>query len=478
MIHALLLLSHLTGVQSLSFKTRATDVQLFPAEGQEHVNPDTQLRLTFPSPPSIGDSGLIRVYDVASNELVDSLNLAIPVSPSPDGNGSTKANYTDKTKYQTNVVGGMDFYFFPIIVRDNTATIYLHNSHLEYNKTYSVTIDPGALTLDDGRYGNSTSGFRGFQSNSSWTFKTKPHGPSLGTASVTVSADGAADFTTLQGALDWAPANPSTRTTILLNAGTYEELIFFQYKTNIVIRGASTNTTRIGYPNNSAFNPPNRQGPSRRPAFSFRGVADVQLSHFAITNHYRGQAEALLIDGMRVVLDHMRLNGSGDALTTYGTAYVANTTLFGDGDTILGYGSVFWANSTVVTTAGPMSWTRTSRGAHGNVFVNCTLRGLSGDSTFARLPENSGGVMDNWPYAEVVLVDVRTEGVKTVGWGPVQGPPFDSRHVRFWEYGTMDMEGRAVQYRGRLNTSRQLVDVPREYLDPAWVLGGWSPVVA
>jgi pectinesterase len=476
MLHALLLLSHLTVAQGLSSKTHATDIQLFPADGQEFVNPDTQLRLTFPSPPSIGDSGLIRVYDVAKNELIDSLNLSIPISPSPYGNGSTKANYTDKTKYQTNIVGGMDFYFFPIIVRDNTATIYLHNNHLDYNKTYSVTIDSEALTLNDG--GDSTSGFHSFQSNSSWSFSTKPHGPSPGATTVTVSADGAADFTTLQGALDWAPANPSTRTTILLNSGTYEELIFFQYKTNLVIRGASTNTTRIGYPNNSAFNPPNRQGPSRRPAFSFRGVADLQLSNFAITNHYRGQAEALLIDGMRIVLDHMRLNGSGDALTTYGTAYVAHTTLYGDGDTILGYGSVFWANSTVVTTAGPMSWTRTSQGVHGNVFVNCTLRGLSGDSTFARLPENSGGVLDNWPYAEVVLVDVRTEGVKAVGWGPMQGSPFDSSHVRFWEYGTMDLDGRAVDYGGRLNVSRQLGEVPREYLDPAWVLGGWSPVVA
>ncbi|KAF2439126.1 hypothetical protein P171DRAFT_490562 [Karstenula rhodostoma CBS 690.94] len=120
MLPVLLLFIYLT-VQGLSLETRATEIQLFPSNGQEDVNPDTQLRLTFPSPPSIGASGLIRVYDVASNDLVDSLNLSIPNPPS-----------------------GMDFYFFPIIVRDNTATIYLHNNHLEYNKTYSVTIDPGS----------------------------------------------------------------------------------------------------------------------------------------------------------------------------------------------------------------------------------------------------------------------------------------------------------------------------------------------
>ncbi|KAL1604757.1 hypothetical protein SLS60_004297 [Paraconiothyrium brasiliense] len=477
MLHALVLLSALTPVQGLRYNTGATDIQLFPQDGQKDVNPDTQIRLTFPSPPSIGDSGLVRVYDVASNLLVDSLNLSIPISPSPYGNGSTKANYTDKTKYQTNIIGGMDFYFFPIIVRDNTATIYLHNNRLEYNKTYSITIDPSVLRIHDGGYENTTSSFPGIPSNAPWTFSTKPTGPPPHTTSVTVSSSGTADFTTLQGALDWAPSNPSTPTTILIQPGTYEELIFFQYKSNLRIRGTSPNTTRIAYPNNSAFNPPNRQGPSRRPAFSFRGAADVQLSDFAITNYLRGQAESLLLDGTRIVLSNMVLNGSGDALTTYGSAYIRSTTLYGDGDTVLGYGSVFWANSTVVTTAGAVTWTRTSQNTRGNVFVDCTIISLEGNSTFARLPDNSGGVLDNWPYAEVVLVNTRTEGIAPVGWGPVQGEGFDSSHVRFWEYGTMDLEGRAVDYSERLNISKQLAEVPERYLDPEWVLGGWSPRV-
>ncbi|KAJ4355452.1 uncharacterized protein N0V89_003468 [Didymosphaeria variabile] len=410
-----------TAVQGLRYNTRATNIQLFPQDGQKDINPDTQIRLKFPSPPSIGDSGLIRVYDVESKSLVDSLNLSIPISPSPYGNGSTKANYTDKTKYQTNIIGGMDFYFFPIIVHDNTATIYLHNNRLEYNKTYSITIDPGVLTIDDEEYGNTTSSFPGFSSNSSWTFSTKPSGPPSNATSVTVSTDGTADFTTLQGALDWAPSNPTTPTTILIAPGTYEELIFFQYKTNLRIRGSSPNTTLIGYPNNSAFNPPNRQGPSRRPAFSFRGAADIQLSNFSITNYFRGQAESLLLDGTRVVLDHMALNGSGDALTTYGTAYIASTTLYGDGDTILGYGTVFWANSTIVTSAGAVIWPRTSQNTHGNVFVDCTIISLQGNSTFARLPDNSGGVLDNWPYAEVVLINTRTEGLRLWGGGRCKG---------------------------------------------------------
>ncbi|KAH8902214.1 pectin lyase-like protein [Coniochaeta sp. PMI_546] len=453
---------------------RDSGVQLLPSKGQANVNIDTNLVLTFPSPPSIGTNGTIRVYNSATGEQVDLLDLSIPVSPSPFGNGSTKANYSDTTTYQTNIIGGMDFYFFPIIVHGNTARVYLHNNQLDYGQTYYVTMDPGVLSLASGP-------FEGFSSSCTWTFSTKAKCPAAGTTQVVVASDGSADFNTVQGALDWAPINPSSWTTILVKDGDYEELVYFEYKTKVLIRGQSQNGTRLGYPNNSAFNPPNRQGPSRRPAFSFKGVADVQLSSFSITNYYRGQAEALLTDGMRVVVDNMRLNGSGDAMTTYGTAYVRDTTLYGDGDTILGYGSVFWENCTV-STGSAMSWTRTVQGIHGNVFVNSTILGRDGNNTFVRLLSNVGGVLPWWPYSEVVMINTRTQGIAPVGWGPVQGAPYPDQHLHLWEYNTMDLGGRPVDYSHRLNISRQLTlpanaSVISAYTDPAYILGGWTPVV-
>ncbi|KAF2651112.1 carbohydrate esterase family 8 protein [Lophiostoma macrostomum CBS 122681] len=469
----------LAGIVSLAEASilhhREADVQLFPANGAQDVNPDTHLVLTFSLAPTVGKAGNITVTDVSDQKVVDTLDLSIPFSPSPYGNGSTKANYTDETVYQTNIIGGMNFYFFPIIVRDNVATIYLHNNRLEYNKTYSVTIGSSVLSVNG-------EGFDSFSSDSSWTFSTKSQGPAAGSTEVVVAGDGSADFNTVQGAIDWAPINSNSKTTIHVKNGNYEELVFFQYKTNLIIRGEDRIKTKVGYPNNSAFNPPNRQGPSRRPAFSFRGVSDIQLSNFAIENYYRGQAEALLTDGLRVVVDNMWLNGSGDALTTYGTIYIKGTTLYGDGDTVLGYASAFWENSSIITTAGPLSWTRTNQGIHGNVLLNCTLIGLQGNSTFARLPDNTGGVLDNWPYAEMVLLNANTEGVAPEGWGPVQGWPWDSSHVHFWEYNTRTLEGESVDYAKRLNISRQLTSPPdeaiiKQYSDPSFVLGGWSPVV-
>ena len=368
----------------------------------------------------------------------------------------------------------MDFYFFPIIVHDNTATVYLHNNKLEYGKSYIVQMDPDVLKIADDQ-------FSGFTSDCSWTFSTKSQGPSAGSTRVVVAADGSADFNTVQGAIDWAPGNPTERITIIIKEGNYEELVYWQYKTNLTIRGESRNGTVVGYPNNSAFNPPNRQGPSRRPAFSFHGVTDVQLSDFTINNYYRGQAEALLIEGTRVILDHLTLNGSGDALTTYGTIYVTDTTLIGDGDSVLGYGSVYWLRSEI-NSIGAVTWTRTGFGVHGNVFINSTIIGRQGNSTFARLPDNTGGVAPNWPYAEMVLINTKTLGILPEGWGPVQGPPFDSSHVHFWEYNTMNLDGGTVDMSRRLNVSRELSlpqdkDIITSYTDPAYVLGGWTPIV-
>ncbi|KAI0432040.1 pectinesterase [Xylaria sp. FL1042] len=434
-----------------------SDVQLYPADGQQNINPDAQLRVTFSSPPSIGSSGKINVYDSKDKKLVDTLDLSIPFSPSPYGNGSTKANYTDTTKYQTNIIGGLDFYFYPIIVRNNTATIYLHNNQLTYGRTYFVEIEPSVLKPANGS-------FSGFTLDRPWTFSTKAYGPRDGTTTVMVAADGSGDFNTVQGAIDWVPANPVKRTTIYIKNGNYEEL-----------------KTIVGYPNNSAFNPPNRQGPSRRPAFSFRGVSDLQLSSFTINNYYPGQAEAVLADGVRLILDHMSLNGAGDALTTYGTIYVTDSKLTGTGDTVLGYGSVYWLRSRIES-YGAVTWTRTVQGIHGNIFVDSTIIGLEGDSTFARLPDNSGGVMDNWPYAEMVLINTKTDGIVAEGWGPVQGPPFDSSRVKFWEFNTTNLQGQPIDVSQRLNVSRQLT-LPRdrqvidEYKNPVNILGGWRPIV-
>jgi len=405
----------------------------FPKNGAANVNPDTHLTLTFSAPPTIGASGLIRIYDAADNSLVDTLNMSIPASPNPGGRSTAtteaerqaQGRATKMEDYQVNAIQGVDFHFFPIIVRGNTATIYPHNGKLTYGHRYVVKMDASVL--------QAPGGFSGVDNG--WTFATKATPPRTDSTRLTVAADGSGDFNTVQGALDFIPASPAKRVTVAIKNGRYEEMVFLSNKANITLRGENREKVVVTYPNNSAFNPP-RSGPSRRPAFSIQNSNDIQLSNFTITNSFIGQAEALLVRGQRNVIDHMTLNGSGDALTTYGTLYMVDSKLTGHGDTILGYAALFCLRCEIET-LGPFTWTRTPQGQHGNVFVDSTFTyldtplpwtitatdpGRKSPGVFARLPKNGpvGAPGANFPYAEMVLISARTKGVPPEGWCPVE----------------------------------------------------------
>jgi pectinesterase len=475
-------------------------VKLFPANNATNVNPDTQLVLDFASAPTLGTSGLIRIHDAGDDSLVDTLDLNIAPSPYPTGRAPrmteaerrAMAASSKMNDYQVNTVGGVEFHFFPVIVRGSKATIYPHNGRLKYGRKYRVRIDRGVLKTAERN-------FTGITDDSSWTFTTKAAPPQAYAERVVVAADGSGDFNTVQGAIDFAPAKAAKRLTIFIESGNYEELVFLNGKSNLTIRGEDREAVKVGYPNNSAFNPP-RGGPSRRPAFSIQEGSDIQLSNFTINNYFIGQAEALLVRGERIVIDHMTLSGSGDALTTYGTIYMADSKLSGHGDTILAYAALFCLRCELHS-HGPFTWTRTPQGSHGNVFVDSTFTAvdeplpwsvdpndksgeLMASKALARLPRNGpGSTQVNFPYAEMVLINSRMHGVPPEGWGPIEeAPAFDSSNVRFWEFNTMDLDARPIDVSHRHPVSRQLQQ-PRDaktiadYSTPAFVLNGWTPLV-
>jgi len=486
----------LLAVLSSAVHAQGEAPRLFPANAATNVNPDTHLVLEFSAPPTLGTSGLIRVFDANDAALIDTLDLSVPPSPHPNGRAprSTEAERqrlaaaTQMSDFQVNVIGGVEFHFFPIIVRGNRATLYLHNNRLQYGRKYRVQIDPGVLKTAAGDAVRVAD----------WTFTTKPAALPPSAERVVVAADGSGDFDTVQGAIDFAPANPVRRLTIFIERGRYEEIVYLAGKANITIRGEDRETVQVGYPNNSAFNPP-RGGPSRRPAFSIQNATAIQLSTFTINNYFIGQAEALLVRGQQIVIDRMTLNGSGDALTTYGTLYMVDSKLTGDGDTILGYAALFCLRCEVHST-GPFTWTRTPKDAHGNVFVDSTFiavdeplpwtvnadgTGQIASKVLARLPRNgsAGAPNANFPYAEMVLINARVSGVPPEGFGPIEAAPgFDSSNVKFWEFNTTDLQGRPVDVSRRHPVTRQLsrpgdAKTIDAYSTPQFVLNGWTPVV-
>src|SRR5262249_22544294 len=132
-------LAAMASAQSLSVKR-------FPADKAAGVNPDTQLVLTFPSAPTLGKSGQIRIYDAATDKLIDTLDLTIPPGPTPPVGGQaaqytpvpygyvpgrfTDANTTPgkpsgaalppSHDFQLTIIGGFTdgFHFYPVIVHD------------------------------------------------------------------------------------------------------------------------------------------------------------------------------------------------------------------------------------------------------------------------------------------------------------------------------------------------------------------------
>jgi hypothetical protein len=494
-------------------EAQTVGVSLYPANRAVGISPDTHLVLTFPSPPTIGKSVLIRIYDAAGHQLVDTLDISIPAGPDPSrrvtapaGSGiplpdsiptspttttpAVRMTPADLHNYQLATIGGLEnFHFYPVIVHGNVATIYLHNHVLRYGHRYIVHIDAGVLNPAEG-------GFAGFTADEAWTFVTKKTAPPADAVRVVVAADGTGDFNTVQGAVDFVPDHPTHHVTIFIKNGTYEEIVFFRHKSNLTLRGEDRDKVQVGYANNSAFNPP-QPGPNRRCAFSVYDSTDIQLENFSISNYAYGQAEGLLIFGSKNIVSHMNIKGSGDALNLRGAVFLTKSRIIGDGDTILGVGPAFFDHCEIQS-IGPFMWIRNTEANHGNVFVDCTFiarerstamqqktastessmmetRALS-TPVLARLPNNHGL---NYPYAEAVLIHCHLKGIAPVGWGPIEA---DTAHLRFWEFDNIDLDGHPVDTVQRAAASKQLA-LPQDaetianYSTPAFVLGGWTPII-
>lgn len=480
----------------------------YPADKASDINPDTHLELTFRTVPVLGSSGEIRVYDARTNRLVDVLDLSIPAgpktpTPSPSATYTpvpydyNTRHFTNKdTKpgnpsgvalptpfnYQLTIIGGFSdgFHFYPVIIHDTTATIYLHNNLLEYGKTYYVQIDPGVFKPAD-------NGFTGFKGNTEWTFSTKKAPPRGDSEILVVSADGSGDFNTVQGAIDFIPDFNPEKVTVFIKKGRYEEIVYFRNKANINIIGEDRDSVVVFYANNEVFNPhpltvlsnevPGAF-PSRRAAFAADNSSRISLINLTIKTTAFGQAEGLLVNGKEIIVSNVNIGGSGDALQTNGSAYYEYTRIVGAGDVILGRGPAFFKSCELVSN-GPYMWIRNTSENHGNVFVNCRFQTPGSRGTIlARAPTNGG---KNYPFSEAVLINCGLGGITPEAWGPIGGDP---KNIHYWEFNSTNIsDGKPVDVSKRHPASRQLsmkddAEIVRKYSDPAFVLGGWIPELA
>ncbi len=471
---------------------------LMPANGAIDVNIDTHLVLTMAEEPVVGEKGFVSIYDKKSGKLVDRLDMSIPAGPTQSQPSNPKAQYTpvpydyqvkhitnrntkagtpsgvnvwDQSRYQLDIIGGFSdgFHFYPILTRGKTATIYLHHNMLEYDHEYYVTIDKEVIK-----------GFKGIKGKKGWTFKTKKSAPSADQKRLVVSADGTGDFSTVQGALDFIPdslTSESDRYHVLVKNGDYEELVYFRNKCFVTIEGESREGVVVHYPNNEVFNPHPADiktnewkgtFPSRRAAFAADHCSDLIMRNMTLRTDCKGQAEGLLVNGERNYFENIHIIGDGDALQANGSCYWQNCRIDGGGDTVLGRGPSFF-NHCTITSRGAFMWIRNTDENHGNIFVDCHLKGLSPKAVIGRLPKNKGR---SYPHAECVLLNCTLENIPASGWGDVAD---NAKTCTLLEFNSHDVEGRPIDVSGRHPQMKQLdpirdAELIGRYSDSKWVL--------
>ncbi len=455
---------------------------LFPANGARQICPDTPLRITFATPPALGERGRIQVFDAADDHLVDAIDVG--------------------ARTGTKSIGGLDnFRYYPVIISGAEARIFLKAGALVYNRNYYVTVDAGVFK--DGSKSSAGIG------PTAWRFATKAGAPAVGSRRLTVSADGTGDFCTVQGALDFIPEGNSIPTTIMLRKGTYTEIVFFSGKHAITLLGEDRKQTVIAYANNATFNNgggnpyagtnPNPSAEPitggsiyRRGVFMAHRVNDLVLANLTVRNTTRqggSQAEAIILNGTsaaRALLKDVDLYSYQDTLQINGQAYIWNSTIEGDVDFMWGTGPCFFENCVCRSLRSGACYTQVRNPAanHGFVYAHCSFEGMS-------------GIMGNYlsrvqparfPHSEVVLLDcLLGNAVSPVGWQFQDTPGIVGMiapTVRFWEFNSNGADGRPVDAAFRLVGSRRLeqpgdASIIANYRDPALVLGNnWNPKLA
>jgi pectin methylesterase-like acyl-CoA thioesterase len=422
----------------------------FPALGATDACADASLRLSFTAPPALGAKGKVQVFDVAAP---DTPVVSIDLSAGP---------------YHAAIGGQNRQLHLPVTVDGTDAFVYLAGHPLLADHTYFVRIDDGVFLDADGK------SLGALLSKDDWQFTTRA--PSLATPGVLkVSADGSADFCSVQGAIDTVPTGNAERVVIQIAPGTYREILVLVSKQLVTLKGEDRDATIITYPNNDDLNP----GTHFRPMVNAEGSNDLVIETLTLVNSTPeggSQAEALRVEpGERVVLRDSTFRSRQDTLLLTGTVYVADSLVEGNVDFIWGKGTAYFARSEIRTVgrAGYEVQARNLASQYGYVFVDSKLtaeEGIAGQ-WLARVD------VTEYPGSQVAYVDCEM--------GPHVNPvgfmitPFDATapaDLRFWEYGSVDPEGMTVDVSRRAAFTKQLTEEEAAPLrDPKVVLGGWDP---
>ena len=256
-----------------------------------------------------------------------------------------------------------------------------------------------------------------------------------------VAQDGTGDFTTLQAAIDAAPAD-TTPYYIFVKAGTYEGHVHIG-RPNIHLTGQSKQNTIISW--NKVYN---EDGGNVDTNATLNVTADdVSLDNLTIRNTRQnaGQALALYTRGDRIVITSCNLEGWQDTYRTGNDGQrhlVRNTKISGTTDFIYNRGEVFFDADTlhVLQPSNVITAPDHVRPTYGYVFSDCVIT-----SAAAGAQTHLGRPWGDTP--KVSFINTRLSAGVTIpeaGWRDMDGLP-----TQMAEYNTTDARGQAVSLAGR-----------------------------
>jgi pectin methylesterase-like acyl-CoA thioesterase len=418
----------------------------FPSAGATGVCTDVPLRLSFAQPVTIGNQGRIRIFASANPSTpVDSIDLGA-------------ASYTDSIAGRaTNLVR-------PVFLDGQDAVLYFHRGKLAPNTSYYVSIDAGAFVDGSGKAIAPLT-------DTSWSFTTGS--AAAFSTSMVVDREGGG-FCTLQSALDAVPANNQANVTIELRNGTYHEIGYLQRKSNVTLHGEDRDLTVIAYPNNDKLNP----GTASRAlltALDSNGFVVDNLTIFNTTPQGGSQAEALRVRGQRSILRNGNFKSLQDTLLLEGLVYVADSYVEGNVDFVWGVGTAYFERSEIkiVGRSGVIVQARNGLDTQGYFFIDSKLTSdpnITG-STLARID------VTEYPGSQVAYINCQLgPQISPQGWTVTPAGTTATGSLRFWEFGSTDLDGNPIDVSKRHPASRQLGPAEAASLrNGSAVLGGWDP---
>jgi pectin methylesterase-like acyl-CoA thioesterase len=353
-------------------------------------------------------------------------------------------------------------WYRPVTITGNSARIKLHSNKLAFGTTYRVTIDDGVFS---GTIGGAP--FNGVSPADGWTFTTKS-APTSNTNLVVDDDGDNADFSTLQGALNWVMQRCSTNSpasfgcntvatpkTITLKNGNYPELAILRNVANLTIIGESRDGVRVGTRNFESLNSgsggtsttagtaltTSGRVPGHRVLGGGRSVLLVEssdlltLRNFTLENThsrttlYDNQGEAMYFNtsttpaAARFVGRDMNFLGEQDTLQLKGYVWIYRSLVAGNVDYIWGnVMAVLFEECEIRSVFDPSSnspgfvvQARATAGDVGFVFLNSTL--TAGPGVTAAYLARSGGTTSTTYIDNVAYINNRMDAhILPVGW--------------------------------------------------------------